>query len=25
MEYIRQLCSEYHEDDILNIDETGLF
>jgi hypothetical protein len=25
MEYIRQLCSEYHEDDILNMDETGLF
>jgi hypothetical protein len=25
MEYIRQLCSEYHEVDILNMDETGLF
>jgi hypothetical protein len=25
MEYIRQLCSEYHEDNILNMDETGLF
>jgi hypothetical protein len=25
MEYIQQLCSEYHKDDILNIDETSLF
>jgi Fission yeast centromere protein N-terminal domain/Tc5 transposase DNA-binding domain len=25
IEYIWQLCSEYHKDDILNMDETGLF